>query len=129
MQPTSIPEAQTQLDSSERDLNRQLAVMGPRPSPQPTNDPTTAPRLPTTSPDTASHPAAGASPTPVADQKKEEAAPSDCALVCRALSSMRHAADTICRLDGDQSPRCSDARSRVSRSTDLASRARCSCAD
>ncbi len=109
--PTSIPEAQTQLDEAERDIRQRVAAR-------------TAPVPSATTP--APQPAAESKP-PKQSEKSEE--PSECALVCRALSSMRRAADTICRLDGDGSTRCSDARSRVARSVTLASQARCSCTE
>jgi hypothetical protein len=117
--PASIPEAQTQFDAAERDLRQRLAARSNGGASR-TNPPGPV------GPPGPANPAAGVSPDPMSEKKEEV---SDCALVCRALASMRRAADTICRLDGDQGSRCSDARSRVSRSVELASQSRCSCAE
>ncbi len=43
-------------------------------------------------------------------QKSEEPAANACAIPCRALASMRRAADAICRLAGNTDARCTDAR-------------------
>ncbi len=48
-----------------------------------------------------------------------------CSIACRALASMRRAADHLCELAGEGDTRCSDARARVGRASD---RVRGSCA-
>jgi hypothetical protein len=51
-----------------------------------------------------------------------------CDRVCRALQSMRRAAEGICRLSADEEPdRCDKARSRVDESTGFVERSGCVC--
>lgn len=45
-----------------------------------------------------------------------ELSESPCAVACRALTSMKRAADAVCRLAGEGDARCADARKRVSES-------------
>lgn len=52
-------------------------------------------------------------------------APSDCALACRALTSLRRAVDAICRLAGERSNECSEARESRRRSEERVRVCRC----
>lgn len=45
-----------------------------------------------------------------------ELSESPCAVACRALTSMKRAAEAVCRLAGESDARCADARKRVSES-------------
>lgn len=52
---------------------------------------------------------------------------SACDLACRALGSMRRSADGICSITGDDSPRCDDARRRVTARENDVKNAGCAC--
>lgn len=59
------------------------------------------------------------------DRDGDEESGTPCELACRALASMKRAADAVCRLAGETDPRCTDARRRVSESETRV--AACSC--
>jgi hypothetical protein len=63
-----------------------------------------------------------------AEMQREEAALAtrDCVEACRALGSMRRAAERICRIE--PGPKCTDARARVQAATDRVSRSCPECA-
>jgi hypothetical protein len=52
---------------------------------------------------------------------------SQCDLLCRALGSMRRAADGICNLTAEQDARCSGARNRVKLATEQVASVGCAC--
>jgi hypothetical protein len=53
-----------------------------------------------------------------AEQERREVHPSSpCETSCRALASMKRAADAICRMAGEGDARCGDARKKVEAST------------
>jgi hypothetical protein len=52
---------------------------------------------------------------------------SDCDTLCKALESMKRAADRICALAGESSDRCRSARSRVREATRKVVDAGCNC--
>jgi len=87
-EPTSIEEAQAQLERARAQLRGQAPLA-----------PTTA----TTGAAAESAPAGGATPT-------AESPPSRCGNACGAMSSMRRAVDAICRMAGETDARCADAR-------------------
>jgi hypothetical protein len=51
----------------------------------------------------------------------------DCSAMCRALASMRRAADGICRIDGESSEACRQARGRVADAARRIAVAGCDC--
>lgn len=51
----------------------------------------------------------------------------DCSTMCRALASMRRAADAICRIDGEASEPCRRARSRAAEAARKIAAAGCDC--
>ena len=59
----------------------------------------------------------------------EIAAASDCSTACRALASMRRAAEKICSLAGESTDECRRARSKVSEAARRVSKAGCNCDD
>jgi hypothetical protein len=75
-------------------------------------------------------PAAPASPpAPAEEGAVQPDAGSSCELACRALSSMRRAADRICSIAGESAPRCSRARVRVETASGRVNGASCVCRD
>ena len=55
------------------------------------------------------------------------AAAADCPTMCRALASMRRAAEKICNLAGSTSDECRRARSKVSEAARRVANAGCNC--
>ncbi|RYE83428.1 MAG: hypothetical protein EOO75_19350 [Myxococcales bacterium] len=121
--PATIEEAQAQLDREEGRLRRltgqpQTAAGTTPPSlsgglaPAPPPLPPPAPPAPEPSPTTSSDRKADRESSHV-DGSRERAAAESCRDACRALSSMRRAADTVCRLAGEGDERCQSARRRV----------------
>jgi hypothetical protein len=51
----------------------------------------------------------------------------DCSMMCRALASMRRAADAICRISGDSSDACRTARSKAAEAARSVADAGCNC--
>jgi len=51
----------------------------------------------------------------------------DCPTMCRALASMRRAADAICRIDGEASESCRRAQGRVAEAARKVATAGCDC--
>ncbi len=100
-EPSTIEEAQARLDQEEARLKR-LALTKKETYASP---PPSAPAPVATATATAEAPA-----SPQAGGRAEEGG---CQDACRALSSMKRAADTICRLAGPEDARCQTARRRV----------------
>jgi hypothetical protein len=130
--PTTIEEAQSQLDREEVRL-RQLTGAQPAagtappslsggmaPAPPP---PPPAPVMPSPAP--ASEPPRADVENSHPDGSRERAAAESCRDACRALSSMRRAADTLCRLAGEGDERCVSARKRVHDGEGQAGTCRC----
>lgn len=71
----------------------------------------------------------GSAGSPAAGSSAAEGASagSTCDLVCRALASMRRSADRICEIVGDEDPRCTQARGRVSDAAHRVESASCTC--
>lgn len=142
----TVDEAQRALDDAEKKLVR---ARGPAAdalrsekkdaAPTPTG---AAPTTPTTPTGGVAQPAPPqAQPIPPSATRATERAPhaedvgkasdgdeesgTPCELACRALASMKRAADAVCRLAGEADPRCTDARRRVSESETRV--AACSC--
>ena len=115
--PMTLDEAEAELARAERDLG--LAPPPPlaeQRKPADAKAPADAPPPPP--PATANAPPLAPAPRETtgkdAATDREEGKPaSPCAVACRALSSMKRAADTICRIAGDDSPRCGAARQKV----------------
>ena len=103
-------------------------------------EPAGAPMSPGRSPGAAAPPITSEAPPPAppplpvapaddgdrAAENVEKASGDPCAIACRALSSMRRAADRLCELTGEEDAACVDARERV-RAAD--ERVRSGCAD
>ena len=51
----------------------------------------------------------------------------DCSMMCRALASMRRAADAICRIEGDGSEACRTARRKAAEAARTVADAGCNC--
>lgn len=113
-EPQTVEEAQAELERARAALSGTGAGAGATAGATPATPPpinTAAPPAPV-SPQVA--PAAGgAQPT------------STCDSVCRAITSMHHAKDAICRLAGPTDPRCADAKKKVADGD--AQAASCSC--
>lgn len=111
-EPSTIEEAQARLDQEEARLKR-LALTRKETYASP---PPSAP-VPAATATVDAPPA-----SPQAGGKAEEGG---CQDACRALSSMKRAADTICRLAGPEDARCQTARRRVHEGEERASTCGC----
>lgn len=112
-EPSTVEEATLQLDRGASHLERALAPKGDAtvgvepgagagvPPSQPQQPPAPPP----------AQPAGGGEARP--QQAQEERWREPCTEACRALASMRRAAETICRLAGPEDARCQGARRRV----------------
>lgn len=107
-EPRTIEEAQAELDRSEARLQTSPAGAPAPAAPQSSGHGDTA--APPPPPPPVAEPAKDMRPMEL--KKAEDAAPA-CTEVCRALSSMKRAADTICRLTSPDDTRCQSARRRV----------------
>jgi hypothetical protein len=133
--PRTLEEAEAALARAEHSLR--AASEGREETPRPESaDHATAGAAPTTANPQAGlgQPAPQAQPRPAEAPKKDEkkgtdaqpkTAGSACEIACRALGSMKRAAEAICRMTSQEDDRCLSARKRVN---DSASRVeRCSC--
>lgn len=136
----NLDELQQRIDRQEAIIQRQLAgreaPAGPqldelqqRPEAGGTTEASgeTAPAPPPAAPE---EPGAGSEePRKKAEASAAEDASvgSTCDLVCKALASMRRSADRICEITGDEDPRCTKARGRVSDAASRVERAGCTC--
>ena len=113
-EPTTVEEAQAQLERARRELE------GPLEKTAPTSTSAVTPSASAPPPPAADTSAAGGAPfrTPTASEDS-------CATPCRAMASMRRAVAAICRLAGDADARCTDAKSVLERNE--ARVAQCSC--
>lgn len=69
----------------------------------------------------------GGAPAPRDAEARAAGVSAGCELACRALASMRSAAQGICRLTGDAAPECTRARERVHSAEQRVRSARCAC--
>lgn len=102
--PADADDALAQLERAEAELRGVIGPARDRASKTPaTPSPTSAPRT-----------APAGDAAPVAQGAEMAGAGGDpCAIACRALGSMRRAADHLCGLAGEQDGRCTSARGRV----------------
>ena len=104
-EPTSIEEAQQQIERARADLSgaadKKLEYDKDSMAPPPTSPGAGAGSSSTTT----------AKPTTAPREETGRAAPADsCSQSCRALSSMRRAVSALCRMTGDEDARCSEAK-------------------
>lgn len=119
-EPTSIEEAQAQIERASSDLSlaegkkaegdKDYAAPPPSPGGGSTSSTTARPATPT-----------------APREESTRAVPADsCSQSCRALSSMRRAVSALCRMTGDGDARCSDARKTLVESESRVARCHCS---
>jgi len=113
-EPSTIEEAQARLDQEEARLKRVAPTKKETYASPPPSAPAPAPT-----------PVATAGAPPASPQAGGKAEEGGCQDACRALSSMRRAADTICRLAGPDDARCQTARRRVHEGEERASTCGC----
>jgi len=114
-EPQTIEEAQAQLERARASLSGTNAGAGAvaTPGATPTQPPSSSTAAPPTVSPQVPQAGAGAQPTTTCDS------------VCRAVTSMHHAMDAICRLAGPADARCTDAKKKVADGD--AQAASCSC--
>lgn len=118
-EPTSVAEAQEQIERARADLSRDAK--------QAEGD-----KLDKDSASSAPPPSPGGGSTSTAKptgprEESTRAAPADtCSQSCRALSSMRRAVSALCRMTGDEDARCSEAKKTLGESESRVARCHCS---
>ena len=133
-EPRTVDEAQADIDRWGAQLGLSAATTAPT-APPPPATPSGAGQDPARPPSTERHPAPaaptspGAGPTSVsadrASDSSTSSASNECVTPCRAIASMRRSVAALCRIAGDDDPRCVNAR----RTLDEGERrvARCGC--
>lgn len=114
-EPTTVEEATSQLERGASRLEQALApkgdaTVGAGPGAG-AGTPPSQPQLPSVPAPAQGQPVGGGEARP--QQAQEERWREPCTEACRALASMRRAAETICRLAGPEDARCQGARRRV----------------
>jgi len=107
------PEPRT-VDEAQADIDRWGAQLGIAPAPKaPAMEPGTGPSQPpppAPPPDRPAAPQAGTQSAPTSVQSDSAAGgdtrASECAMPCRAIASMRRSVAALCRLTGEDDPRC-----------------------
>lgn len=118
--PTTVGEAQSELDRAEADLGR---VLGSAPAggfgaygqpAAPAAPPAAAEAPPPPPAPEAQAPVTMSAPEQASEAEEQDRAATDpCAVACKALASMERAATYLCDLAGDTDARCTNARARV----------------
>ncbi|MCU0692361.1 MAG: hypothetical protein MUF54_13255 [Polyangiaceae bacterium] len=123
-----LAKLEEQLRANERALLAQLGARAPEAKAEPQGGvaPSSQPAGPRTS-----RPAGRPTQQQSPELGEMEAAPtaSPCTIACRALASMRRAAEGICRLTGEEQARCVRARERVARADQQAANSGCLCTE
>lgn len=126
-EPTTVEEAQAQLDRSRADIESAMGPQGGTPGAAGAATPS-QPSAPPTPSLTQAAPLTSPPPPPaeaLSSESQSSSGASACVTACRAIASMRRAVSAICRMAGSQDARCVDARKTLS--DDEARVAPCGC--
>lgn len=117
-EPTSIAEAQEQIDRARAELS--LDAEAAKKAEGDKLDKDYAPP-----PSPAGESTGGSVAKPTSPQEERASSGDSCSSSCRALSSMRRAVSALCRMTGDEDARCSDARRTLEQSESRVARCHC----